>query len=38
MAGPARSSAPDRQKLDDVAHYLLENETMDEHVFQGMFA
>ncbi len=27
-----------RQKLDDVAHYLLENETMDEHVFQGMFA
>jgi cell division protease FtsH len=27
-----------RQKLDDVAHYLLENETMDEQVFQGMFA
>jgi cell division protease FtsH len=27
-----------RKKLDDVAHYLLENETMDEQAFQTMFA
>jgi len=27
-----------RQKLDEIAHYLLEHETMDEQVFQQMFA